>query len=72
MQGGLNNGTQQGSVYATATSVDPNDQQPSQPVTDRQALEFSGVSLTMEELLAIAVLVNALVGLGTLYLEVQD
>ncbi|WP_435318473.1 hypothetical protein [Haloarchaeobius sp. TZWSO28] len=67
MQGGLSNGhTGMGSAYSAATSVDT----PDQPVTNREAVRIGGFSLTFEELLALAVIVNAGATLVTLYLEV--
>lgn len=69
MRGGLNNNPREGAAYATATSTTPATS-PDQTVTDREALRIAGVSLTMEELLAFAVLVNAVGTLAALYLEV--
>ena len=73
MQGGLNSGTMQGSAYSAATSVDPaSPPTGGQPVAQREALRIGSISLTMEELLAIAVILNALVGVGTLYMQVSN
>jgi len=69
MRGGLNNNPREGAAYATATSTTPAST-PSQPVSDRDAVSVAGISLTMEELLAFAVLVNAVGTLAALYLEV--
>ncbi|WP_256299913.1 hypothetical protein [Haloarchaeobius salinus] len=67
MQGGLNSGhNRQGSAYTVATSTEPTD-----PVTNREAVRVGSVSLTMEELLALAVVVNALGTLVVLYMEVS-
>ncbi|MFC6953526.1 hypothetical protein [Halorubellus litoreus] len=72
MQGGLNSNTR-GSAYATATSVDPaTGRDTGQPVAQREAVRLGSVSLTMEELLAIAVIANALGTMVALYLEVSD
>ncbi|WP_435332838.1 hypothetical protein [Haloarchaeobius sp. TZWWS8] len=68
MQGGLASG-HSGSAYTTATSV--SDSTGSQPaVSNREAVRIGGFSLSFEELLALAVLVNATATVITLYLEV--
>jgi hypothetical protein len=67
MQGGLNSGhAGRGSAYTAATST-----QPADPVAEREAVRVGSISLTWDELLALAVIVNALGTLAVLYVEVS-
>ncbi|MFD1645579.1 hypothetical protein [Haloarchaeobius litoreus] len=75
MQGGLNAGSagMSGSAYAAATGTQPTTTTSTQgsSVSDREAIRVGSFSLTMEELLAVAVVVNALGTLTALYMEVS-
>jgi hypothetical protein len=68
MQGGLANEVAGPSVTAVATGQT----QTSDPALEREAVRIGRHSLTLEELLAIAIVVEAVATTISLYLEVRS